>query len=72
MAWAGVILGMVTGLCTAVMSYAIAGLPWWACLVIYPAAGATVAVLATALLYWRSAAAGPGSGMPPGGQAAAA
>ncbi|MDC0659643.1 hypothetical protein N6L27_16700 [Leisingera sp. SS27] len=72
MAWAGIILGMVAGLCAAVMGYAFAGLPWWACLLIYPVAGTAVALLATALLYWLSEAAGPGSGVTPGGQLAAA
>ncbi|MEW2914282.1 hypothetical protein [Leisingera sp. JC11] len=72
MAWAGVFLGMVAGLCAAVAGYAVAGLPLWACLLIYPAAGSAAALLATALLYWRSGAAGPGGGMPPGGRLAAA
>ncbi|NVK14943.1 MAG: hypothetical protein HWE35_12285 [Rhodobacteraceae bacterium] len=72
MAWAGIILGMVAGLCAAVAGYAVAGLPWWACLLIYPAAGAVVALLATALLYWLSRTAGPDSGVTPGGQLAAA
>ncbi|KIC38405.1 hypothetical protein [Leisingera sp. ANG-M7] len=72
MAWAGVFLGMVAGLCAAVMGYAFAGLPWWACFLIYPAAGTVVTLLATAILYWLSEAAGHDGGMPPGGQLAAA
>lgn len=72
MAWAGVILGMVVGLCAAVAGYAAAGLPLWACIVIYPAAGSATALLATALMYWRSQAGGPGGRLPPSGHLAAA
>lgn len=72
MAWAGVILGMVAGLCAAAAGFAAAGLPLWACIVIYPAAGSATALLATALLYWRSTAGGPGGRLPPSGHLAAA
>ncbi|MBY6057625.1 hypothetical protein [Leisingera daeponensis] len=73
MAWAGILLGMVTGLCAAVAGYAIGGLPLWACLLIYPAAGAAVALLAVVLMYWhREWTGGPGGSRPPGGRLAAA
>lgn len=61
MAWAGIILGMIAGFFAAVLSYAAAGLPLWACLLIYPAAGTAVTMLATAALAWRSLAHGGGA-----------
>ena len=60
MAWAGVILGMVAGLCAAVISFAAAGMALWASFLIYAAAGPAVTLLTTALLYWRSEPPGPG------------
>lgn len=57
MAWAGIFLGMIAGLCAAVLGYAALGLPVWLSLLMYPAAGTTVAILAIATLAWRGAAA---------------
>ncbi|MEX0305433.1 MAG: hypothetical protein AB3N24_23685 [Leisingera sp.] len=56
MAWAGIFLGMIAGFTAAVLGYAAAGLPLWASLLLYPAAGTAVAVLAIAILAWRSLA----------------
>lgn len=71
MAWTGVILGMIAGLCAAVAGYT-GGLHLWICLLTYPAAGSAVALLATAFLYWRSEAGGPGGRLPPASPLAAA
>ena len=54
MAWAGIILGMIAGLAAAILGYAAAGLPLWASLLMYPAAGTAVAVPVIGLLAWRS------------------
>ncbi|MCB4456094.1 hypothetical protein [Leisingera sp. McT4-56] len=59
MAWAGIFLGMIAGLAAAVLSFAIGGLPLWASLLMYPAAGTAVAVAVIAVLVWRSFLDGP-------------
>ncbi|KIC14751.1 hypothetical protein [Leisingera sp. ANG-Vp] len=56
MAWAGLFLGMIAGFSAAVLGYTAAGLPLWASVLLYPAAGSAVTVLATAALAWRSLA----------------
>ncbi|MFY0309910.1 hypothetical protein ACFMBG_08415 [Leisingera sp. D0M16] len=57
MAWAGIFLGMIAGLCAAVLGYAALGLPVWLSLLMYPAAGTAVAILAVVTLAWRGTAA---------------
>ncbi len=56
MAWAGIVLGMIAGMAAAVLGCVAAGLPLWAGLLIYPAAGTAVALLVITALAWRGAA----------------
>jgi hypothetical protein len=59
MAWAGIVIGMVAGICAAVVGYTAVGMPLWLSLLMYPATGTTVAVLVIAALLLRDLPAGP-------------
>ena len=56
MAWTAIIIGTLTGLLSAVLSYVALALPLWLCLLIYPAVGTlTALILIAALILWHAA-----------------
>lgn len=50
MAWAGITIGMFTGILAACAGYWVAGLPLWLSLLMYPLAGTVMALAVIALL----------------------
>lgn len=60
MAWIGIFAGMVTGLLTAALGFAVMDWPLWASALAYPAAGTVTAALIILLLALRAPASGMG------------